>query len=257
MDYNLHTHTTRCHHASGTDEEYIECAIKAGMKHLGFSDHLPYMFPDGYESSYRVDVSEGETYVKDIQSLRERYKDKIEISVGFEMEYYPLHFDKMLGNARKFGAEYLIHGQHFLGNEHPFGIGTRSVITEPHLLREYVDSTVMAIESGVFTYLAHPDIILFRGDERLYREEMTRLCKKAKEYDIPLEINLHGIHYNRHYPDERFWKIAGKVGAPVTFGMDAHDSFALLDKECVAIAKAMVKKYKLNYIGKPKLVSII
>ena len=62
MDYNYHTHTTRCHHAEGTDEEYIEVAIKAGMTHLGFSDHLPFMFPDGYESFYRVDMARGEEY---------------------------------------------------------------------------------------------------------------------------------------------------------------------------------------------------
>lgn len=256
MDYNLHTHTTRCHHARGTDEEYIECAIKAGIKHLGFSDHLPFAFPDGYESAYRVDMSDGEKYVRDIQLLRKKYKKTIEISVGFEMEYYPAYFDKMLENARKFGAEYLILGQHFLGNEHPDGVGTRAPIRDDHLLTEYVDSVILGIESGVFTYIAHPDIILFLGSEKHYHEEMTRLCVKAREHNIPLEINLSGIMYNQHYPDERFWKIAGKIGTPVTFGRDAHDSTALLDTECIDIAFGMVKKFKLNHIGKPKLVSI-
>ena len=256
MDYNYHTHTTRCHHAEGTDEEYIEAAIKAGMTHLGFSDHLPFMFPDGYESFYRVDMARGEEYVKSIKSLAEKYKDRIEISVGFETEYYPAHFDKMLENARRFGAEYLILGQHFLLNEHPNGIGTRSPILDPALLKEYVDSVIAGIKSSVFTYVAHPDIILFHGDERLYRDEMTRLCLAAKEYNIPLEINLHGIRYNRHYPNPLFWKIAGKTKAAVTFGIDAHDPDALLMKDTVAIANGMVKKFKLNYIGKPKLVSI-
>lgn len=256
MDYNYHTHTTRCHHARGTDEEYIECAIRAGIKHLGFSDHLPYMFPDGYESSYRIDTSEGESYVRDINYLREKYRDKINISVGFEMEYYPLHFDKMLENARKFGAEYLILGQHFLGNEHPGGVGSRSPIRDNSLLTEYVDCIISGIESGVFTYIAHPDTILFVGDETFYREEMTRLCKKAKEHYIPLEINLAGINYGLHYPDPRFWKIAGIIGSPVTFGFDAHDANALLNKEIVAVAEYMVRKYRLNYIGKPKIIEI-
>lgn len=257
MDYNYHTHTTRCHHARGTDEEYIESAIRAGIKHLGFSDHMPHIFPDGYESSYRVDMSEGESYVRDVQALKEKYRDEIELSVGFEMEYYPLYFDQMLENARKFGAEYLICGQHFLGNEHPGGIGTRGIITESSYLIEYVDCCIKAMESGVFTYIAHPDIILFKGNDRLYKKEMTRLCEMAKETNTPLEINLSGIRYNLHYPDERFWKIAGKIGAPVTFGRDAHDSTALLDSEPVAIAKILVKRYKLNYIGRPKLVPIV
>ncbi len=41
---NYHTHTERCYHASGEDKEYVEAAIKAGLKVLGFSDHCPWIF---------------------------------------------------------------------------------------------------------------------------------------------------------------------------------------------------------------------
>ncbi len=39
--YNYHTHTSRCGHAGGSDEEYVQAAIKAGYQILGFSDHAP------------------------------------------------------------------------------------------------------------------------------------------------------------------------------------------------------------------------
>ena len=113
------------------------------------------------------------------------------------------------------------------------------------------------MECGVFTYVAHPDMINFIGDESLYEKEMTRLCLASKKNNIPLEINLHGIHHKRHYPSDRFFAIAGKVGAPVTFGVDAHESSALLYKDTVYTASKMVEKHKLNYIGMPKLRSII
>ena len=45
---NMHTHTTRCQHAKGTDREYVEMAIEAGYDVLGFSDHAPYLFEHGY-----------------------------------------------------------------------------------------------------------------------------------------------------------------------------------------------------------------
>lgn len=45
--YNLHSHTYRCHHAKGTDEEYVLSAIKNGYTEMGFSDHAPYIFPKG------------------------------------------------------------------------------------------------------------------------------------------------------------------------------------------------------------------
>ena len=50
MTANFHTHTARCRHARGTDREYVESAIRAGISVLGFSDHSPYYFPDGYYS---------------------------------------------------------------------------------------------------------------------------------------------------------------------------------------------------------------
>lgn len=52
--FNLHTHTYRCHHAKGTDEEYVIKAIENGYDLIGFSDHAPYLFPNGYVSSFRM-----------------------------------------------------------------------------------------------------------------------------------------------------------------------------------------------------------
>ena len=111
MIYNFHTHTVRCRHASGSDEDYVKCAIEAGIKHLGFSDHAPFIFPDGYENKYRVQMCDAKGYVDDLRVLREKYKADLEISIGFEMEYYPEHFNKMLEMARNVGAEYLILGR--------------------------------------------------------------------------------------------------------------------------------------------------
>ena len=38
--YNYHTHTSRCGHAIGEDEEYVIEAINASYKGIGFSDHV-------------------------------------------------------------------------------------------------------------------------------------------------------------------------------------------------------------------------
>ena len=42
MKVNLHTHTYRCGHAEGTEEEYVLAAIENGYVKLGFSDHTPF-----------------------------------------------------------------------------------------------------------------------------------------------------------------------------------------------------------------------
>ncbi len=256
MDYNYHTHTARCGHASGSDEDYVRCAIESGIKHLGFSDHAPFVFPDGYEGNWRVPLSKAQDYVASISSLREKYHDKLEISIGFEMEYYSEHFEKMLNIARKCGAEYLILAQHFLYGEHPNGIGSVGPTESEEHLKRYADEVIAGMKTGFFSYVAHPDLVWFTGDYSIYKREITRLCKASIELDIPLEINLLGIRNKKHYPADKFWQIVGEIGAPVSIGVDAHASEDFLNTEQLKVANGIVERYKLNYIGMPKIISI-
>ena len=71
MNYNYHTHTTRCGHASGTEREYIERAVANGVRYMGFSDHATFVFPDGFESHYRVPLAQAPDYFETISALRE------------------------------------------------------------------------------------------------------------------------------------------------------------------------------------------
>lgn len=253
MIYNYHTHTKRCGHASGEDEEYIKCAIEAGIEHLGFSDHAPFIFPDGREDDWRVPMKDADEYVTSISKLREKYSDKIKISIGFEMEYYEEYFDEMLNIARNCGAEYLLLAQHFIGGERPNGKGSIGPTDSEEHLGRYVDEVISGMKSGFFTYVAHPDLVCFTGSDEVYEREIERLCQASKEFDTPLEINMLGIRCKKHYPADKFWRIAGKIGAPVTIGYDAHKSKNFLDKEQLLIANTLIEKYSLNYVGMPTL----
>ncbi len=256
MIYNYHTHTHRCGHASGEIEDYIKRAIQGGIKYMGFSEHIPYICSDGHESTFRLPVSEVEVYFSEINLLREKYKDKIDIKIGFEMEYYPLNFKNMLKNAIDFGAEYLILGPHYTAEEHPGGVRTINETDDVRDLQEYVACVVNGIKTGVFTYVAHPDIINFTGDAALYREEVRKICVASRVCNIPLEINFLGIREKRNYPNAAFWEIAGEEKSPVTFGFDAHDIVSAFDGESLEKAKQMVKKYDLNYVGMPRLLPV-
>ena len=252
MDYNYHTHTYRCSHATGTEEEYVLRAIEGGIKYMGFSDHIPFKEPDGTELFYRVPVAEAKDHCDEILRLKEKYKDQIEITLGFEMEYYAPYFNDMLKNAISYGAEYLILGQHFILPAHYTGTPT----DDAEKLKTYVDWVIEAMNTGVFTYLAHPDVMHFTGDVSVYQKEMRRICVESTRRNMPLEVNLLGIRENRHYPTSSFWEIAGEEKCPVTFGFDAHDTPSAFDGASIPKAKELVQKYGLNYIGKPNLVDI-
>ena len=258
MDYNYHTHTYRCGHATGTEEEYILRAIKNGVRYMGFSDHIPFLFEDGSENiGIRVPVAEAEAYVSTLQALRKKYQGQIEIAIGFEMEYYPTCFDSMVANARRWGAEYLILGQHYTCPELPRGKPHAFTGTDDlSALEEYAGSLVSAIQTGVFSYVAHPDGFLFYGEEKIYQSMMRQVCRASKACHVPLEVNLLGIRGGRHYPNPLFWEVAGQEQAPVVFGFDAHRATDAYDGESISKAIALVEEYSLNYIGKPKLIRI-
>lgn len=255
MNYNFHTHTYRCRHASGTEEEYVLRAIEGGIRYMGFSDHAPLQFSDGFESTFRVPVEQVQDYFDTIGALRDKYRDQIDIRIGFEMEYYPTMFEDMLRFVKDCGAEYLILGEHFCIPEHPGPVVHNQFDhSDPESLENYVNTVIDAMKTGVFTYIAHPDLFRFSGDEVLYDQHMRRLCRAAITYNTPLEINFLGIRETRYYPHDEFWVIAGQEKAPVTFGCDAHDVPSAYDGESYQKALAMVKKFDLNYIGKPELI---
>lgn len=258
MDYNYHTHTYRCGHALGTDEDYILTAINSGIRYLGFSDHIPLLFEDGSENvGVRVPVSEGASYVSDLQLLRDKFKNQIEISIGFESEYYPSCFASMVEDARRWGAEYLILGQHYTKPERPASVPHAFVATDDvSYLQEHAASTVAAIQTGIFTYIAHPDVLNFTGDPEIYRQAIRQICQASRTYNVPLELNFLGIRGHRHYPNPLFWEIAGQEQSPVTFGLDAHRPQDVCPGQFLPIAKAFAEEHHLNYIGKPKLVRI-
>lgn len=252
MKVNLHAHTVRCNHASGTEREYIENAVKAGFTRYGFADHAPYVFKDGYYSNFRMKPEQQEDYVNTLLALKEEYKDVIDIRIGYEAEYYPEFFGDFLKLAARFHVDYLILGQHFMENEMTrkySGIRTE----DEGYLSQYVDQYIAGMKTGVFTYGAHPDLVHFVGSDALFDRHYGRLIEAAKELKVPMEINFLGIRDHRTYPHDRFFKLCGEIGAEVCFGCDAHSADVAVDAASEARALEMVEQYGLILNESPEL----
>lgn len=252
MDFlkaNYHTHTTRCQHAYDTEREYIEAAIDMGIETLGFSDHIPCPFEDGYVSGIRMRMEEAPEYVSTIRKLGKEYEKYIQILVGFEGEYVPELYQKQMSMVRGLGVDYLIMGQHFTGTEQtgPY-VGNPS--GDDTIIREYVDTIIEGMRTGSYKYLAHPDLVNYQGMDSVYDWEMTRLCQAMKILNIPMEINMLGMATGRNYPNDKFWKIAGEVGNQVILGIDAHCKEHLKDVESYEKCMDIVRKYNLQLIDR-------
>ena len=221
MKANYHTHTWRCGHASGTEREYIEKAIQEGFEVLGFSDHVPQAYPKNYTSPIRMSIEQIPDYTRTLVELREEYRDRIQILIGYEVEFSHEYFQATMDAIREAELDYIILGQHFASNEID-GSYVGGPTSDERILGQYVDITIEGMQTGLFTYLAHPDLINFWGDEDAYERQMTRLIEAANALGMPMEVNMYGFYDKRHYPCDRFWKLASAMKAKTVIGCDAH-----------------------------------
>ncbi len=247
MTANYHTHTRRCGHAQGEDREFVESAIKSGMKILGFSDHCPWVFDNGYVSGIRMTPAETEDYFRSLTDLKKEYSGDIKIYIGFEAEYIPQLVEAQDRLLADYPLDYMIMGQHFNDPEECGEYMGAPVYKESTLIK-YVDRIIEGMESGRYRYVAHPDLIRFMGGDDIYQKHMTRLCEYLRRKDIPVEINLLGMSGGRHYPSDRFFSIAQKVGNKAIIGCDAHIPASLCDVEAVRAGRDFAGIYKLEIV---------
>jgi histidinol-phosphatase (PHP family) len=255
MEYSYHTHTARCHHAVGEDEEYVKAAIDAGIKVLGFSDHAPMPYPGGYVSYYKMTPDELYDYCASLLQLRDKYKGKIDILIGLETEYYPGLWEASLEFWRDYPIDYLILGQHFIHEE-----GTDASIrptSDIEKVKIYVDNVITAMKTGLVSYVAHPDLINYVGEDREgYIREMRRLIGESVRLGMPLEYNLLGMAGGRNYPNEIFWREAASLGAPAILGCDSHSPNRVAEKDEILRANDHLAKLNIPVIDKVELKKI-
>lgn len=220
---NYHGHTKRCKHAFGKDEEYVLEAIKNGFDEIGFSDHSPWPLHSCEDNHIRMELNELDEYLQSVCTLREKYKDQIKIYIGLECEYLEDRMDWLKEIKKEKQLDYIIFGNHYDGSllhETYFGRYKNKEIC----LERYKESVIKGISTGMYLYLAHPDLFMktFGEWKKEFEEPSLEILKACKERELPIEYNLAGLVYGGGYPCDAFWELAAKVGNKAIIGIDAH-----------------------------------
>ena len=256
MKANYHTHTMRCGHAEGADEQYVRAAISRKFDVLGFSDHVPWPYQGGFTNpGVRMLISQMDEYLASIRALKEKYAGEIALHVGFECEYFPAYMGWLEEMVQEKQLDYLILGNHYDRTDESgmyFGLTTTAA-----QLRRYVESTVKGIECGLFAYLAHPDLFLrryqpFDANCRAAAKDLAMACAAQ---GLPMEYNLHDRYLaprtNRtSYPHPEFFDIAAQEGVKMIIGLDAHEPQELSDPTQWDLAQRELRKYGELFIDR-------
>lgn len=219
---NFHTHTERCNHAVGIEEDYVKAAIKAGYKRLGFTGHMP-LPPKDNEWNYRMSPFEVDEYVKEVLRLKEKYKQDIEVFLSFEFEYFDNRVEWVEYLIEKYPLDFTIVGNHFyqkVSSGSYFGN-----FSGDNIIEKYYQTSKFILESNKFDIFAHPDLFMdsYPKWDQASEKLSTDICSLAIKHDVILEYNLAGAKNGRQYPYKEFWDIAIKTGNKIIIGVDAHD----------------------------------
>ena len=162
---DLHTHTRYCD-GSHTPEEMVLGAIARGCEALGFSAHSP----RDDENDWCIKFADVKPYISEIKSLREKYRDQIELYAGFEYD--------ILSDVDRSEFDYIIGSVHYV---------TKSDVTFP------IDLAASELKKEIDT-LYGGDVYAFARD---YYENMYTLCEKTGcdiigHVDLLTKFNEHG-----------------------------------------------------------------
>ncbi len=236
---DLHNHTTRCNHAEGTVDEYIQRAIELGIDIYGFSEHAPMDF----DPHYRLAFEEMQAYTNDILTAKERYENDIKILLGYEVDYLPGHMDERVLSAK---VDYLIGSVHFIDKwsfDNPEFLAGWKTKNIDEIWKAYFEATEAMAKFGKFDIVGHFDLI--KVFKYLPKQDTRVLAKNAllaiKKSNMVLELNAAGLRkpIGEIYPSHTLLEEAYALDIPITFGSDAHtvDQVGFGYKEVVSLAK--------------------
>jgi histidinol-phosphatase (PHP family) len=278
---NLHTHSLYCDGAA-TIEEMIVSAIENGFDSLGISSHGPV----DEETYWNIKKDKVEEYIEEVKRLKEKYKDKIEIFLGMELDYIPgIGFSDLCLSLMK-RLDYYIGSVHYLGTIKNGVRWTVDYNIQELLqgidecfggnIRKAVETYYQAVSEMAERYqppiIGHLDLfnknnkdnVLFDERETWYVEAVKKCLDTINKTSSIIEINTGGMARNNNkeqYPSTMILEMVKERNIPVMVNSDAHtadkitykfnDMYRLVDDigfdSLVYLTKGGWKKKKIKY----------
>ena len=229
---DLHVHTTYCD-GKNTPEEMVLSAIGKNMECIGFSAHS-YTF---FDESYCIKKDKISDYITEINSLKDKYKEKIRILCGIEQDFYSdmptSEFDYVIGSVHyiKIGNQYFSideHKEDFIKIAENYFDGDYYA-----LAKAYFKSVADMAKSFKPDIIGHFDLItkfnngfnLFDETDGNYQRVKKEAVDKILNLNIPFEINVGAISRGYKltpYPDIDTISYIAKNGGKLIFSGDVH-----------------------------------
>ncbi len=257
---DCHTHTKFSHDSQQDPRQAVEWAIQNGLEYLAFTDHCDRdcLFSPLHKDKIRqIDLDE---CMKEISSLKEEYKGKIEIGVGIECGYMKEATPIYIEDLKKYRTDIIINSIHLVDFTDCY---FKEFFEGRSKLEAYTMYT-QAIYNSLFVPY-HYDVIAHIGyvsrkapyEDKLYNYKdlsdlLDQILKTIIEKGKSLEINSHAQNTGDFtLPNidiiKRYKELGGEL---LTFASDAHKKEVqcyLYNDVCERL-KSLGFKYLFKYL---------
>ena len=242
INYNFHQHSLFSD-GKAEPEAYVKQAAVLGFKAMGFSEHSPLPFENGFS----LKEENIENFVESIDRLKQQYGETIAVYRALELDYVPTISEDFERWKKACRTDYAIGGIHLvkpgITDELWFTDGPDRNIYDQGVInffggdiqkavRTYFHQLNSMVESQVFDVVAHVDKIkmhnqnrFFTEEEKWYRNLVSETLTLIKEKDLIVEINTRGLYKKRSdklFPDDETLRQVVETGIPVIISSDAH-----------------------------------
>lgn len=247
-----HVHSHYCPHGSSDNfDEYLEKAIRLGIKEITFTEHMNMpielkcegMDKNFINSTYPSMKSIDE-YFQDVKRYKNKYKDRIKINLGLEVDYLEGYEKFTTELLNKYGVVLedsilsvhigLYDGKYYCFDcIESFEILLKNLGSVEKIYDLYYNTLLKAIKSDLGKFkpkrIGHPTLVrIFNKKYPLeYKNNMLfeEIIKEIKERDYEIDYNTSGLRKEfcrEVYPSGKFYKIALKNNVKMIYGSDSH-----------------------------------
>lgn len=216
-----------CNHAEKPIEAYIKRAIDIGLQEICFLDHLT-MSENGRDHS--MSIREVGLYFQAIQKLKYRYRDRIKIRTGLEVDFDPEYLNPIQEVIGVFSFDVIGSSVHFIDEKNIVSRREResgsSAADFHNLCLLYAEKMNSMLDYDYFDIVCHLDVIK-KFNELLpdhMDEKFNEILSKISYKNLTVELNTSGYDHPAAdaYPGLALLKKCRTKGIEITLSSDAH-----------------------------------
>ena len=227
--WDTHLHCYFSGDSEAEPEHIIKMAMEKGLRGICFTDHLDLDY-SGNPNPFLLDY---DAYRKEIYTLKERYKDQLDILWGIELGLQPHLASRHRHLLNEYPFDFVIGSSHLVHHKDPYYPAFFQEKGEDYGYLEYFESILENLDVFEdFDVYGHLDYVVRYGPNQnkfysyeKYADVIDAILTKLLLLGKGIEINTGGFKYGLGHPNptEAILKRYGELGGEIiSMGSDAH-----------------------------------